>query len=53
MKACILVDVNVVDLELVMQYVEGIPDLIAKHGGPYLVRGVEPTVVEGASLAPK
>ena len=30
-----------------MPYVEAIPAFIGKHGGRYIVRGVEPSVMEG------
>jgi uncharacterized protein (DUF1330 family) len=45
--AYLLLDFSVVDLPGFLPYVEAIPAFIGKHGGRYLVRGVEPTVMEG------
>ncbi len=36
-----------------MEYVQRIPDLIHKHGGRYIVQGVEPTVVQGDGGIPQ
>ncbi len=46
MKAYLQVDFNITELELFMQYVEKVPALIEKHEGRYLVKGVEPIVVQ-------
>ena len=47
MTAYLVLDFSIKDLAGFMPYVEAIPAFIAKHGGRYIVRGVEPTVMEG------
>lgn len=47
MTAYLVLDFSVTDLRGFMPYVETIPAFIEKHGGRYIVRGVEPTVMEG------
>lgn len=47
MTAYLVLDFAVLDLPGFMAYVEGVPAFIAKHGGRYIVRGVEPQVMEG------
>jgi len=47
MTAYLVLDLQVTDLPGFMPYVEQIPAFIEKHGGRYIVRGVEPTVMEG------
>lgn len=47
MKAYLVLDFAVTDLRGFMPYVEAIPAHIERHGGRYIVRGVEPTVMEG------
>lgn len=47
MTAYLVLDFAVHDLRGFMPYVEAIPAFIAKHGGRYVVRGVEPEVMEG------
>lgn len=47
MKAYLVLDFAVHDLRGFMAYVEAIPAHIERHGGRYIVRGVEPTVMEG------
>jgi len=46
MKAYLLIDLNVTDLEGFMVYAGRIPEMIQKHHGRYLVQGVAPTVIE-------
>lgn len=46
MKTYVQVDFTILDPDQFMTYVERIPALIEKHGGRYLVRGVEPSVVK-------
>ena len=53
MKAYIIIDLNVVDSEGFMDYVNRIPNLIEKYSGKYLVRGVVPTVIEEAGETPQ
>jgi uncharacterized protein (DUF1330 family) len=47
MKAYLVLDFSVHDLPGFLPYVDAIPAFIEKYGGRYIVRGVEPTVMEG------
>jgi uncharacterized protein (DUF1330 family) len=47
MKAYLVLDFAVHDLRGFRPYISSIPAFIEKHGGRYIVRGVEPTVMEG------
>lgn len=47
MTAYLVLDFAVKDLRGFLPYAEAIPAFIEKHGGRYVVRGVEPTVMEG------
>lgn len=47
MKAYLVLDFSVHDVPGFLPYVGAIPAFIEKHGGRYIVRGVEPTVMEG------
>lgn len=47
MKAYLVLDLDVTDLAGFRPYVAQIPAHIERHGGRYIVRGVEPTVMEG------
>lgn len=47
MTAYLVLDFSVHDLPGFRPYVSAIPAFIEKHGGRYVVRGVEPTVMEG------
>jgi uncharacterized protein (DUF1330 family) len=47
MTAYLVLDFAVRDARRFMPYVARIPAFIAKHGGRYIVRGAEPTVMEG------
>ncbi|CAN7420250.1 DUF1330 domain-containing protein [Phenylobacterium sp. LjRoot164] len=47
MTAYLVLDFSIADLRGFMPYVEAIPAFIARHGGRYIVRGVEPEVMEG------
>jgi uncharacterized protein (DUF1330 family) len=47
MKAYLVLDLEVNDLAGFRPYVAEIPAHISKHGGQYIVRGVEPTCIEG------
>lgn len=47
MTAYLVLDFTIHDLAGFRPYIEAIPAFIAKHGGRYIVRGVEPTVMEG------
>lgn len=47
MTAYLVLDFAIKDLAGFLPYVEAIPAFIAKHGGRYIVRGVEPVVMEG------
>lgn len=47
MKAYLVLDFSVQDLPGFLPYVEAIPAFIERYGGRYLIRGAEPTVMEG------
>ncbi len=47
MTAYLVLDFSVHDLRGFLPYVDAIPAFIQKHGGKYIVRGVEPAVMEG------
>lgn len=47
MKAYLVLDFAVHDLAGFMAYVETVPRYIERHGGRYVVRGAEPTPIEG------
>ena len=47
MKAYLVLDFSVQDLAGFRPYIANIPAFIEKHGGRYIVRGAEPTVMEG------
>lgn len=47
MKAYLVLDFSVHDLQGFRPYISAIPAFIEKHGGRYIVRGVEPTIMEG------
>jgi uncharacterized protein (DUF1330 family) len=47
MKAYLVLDFAIHDLEGFRPYIAAIPAFIEKHAGRYIVRGVEPTIVEG------
>lgn len=47
MKAYLVLDVSVNDVAGFKAYVAEIPSFITKHSGRYIVRGVEPTTIEG------
>jgi uncharacterized protein (DUF1330 family) len=47
MKAYLVLDFSVTDMPGFLPYAHAIPAFIEKHGGRYIVRGVEPTVMEG------
>ena len=47
MKAYLVLDFTITDLQGFMPYVEGVPALIARHGGRYIVQGAKPVPKEG------
>ena len=47
MKAYLVLDFSVNDLAGFRKYIAEIPAFIAKHSGKYIVRGVQPTPIEG------
>jgi len=47
MKAYLVLDFSIHDLEGFRPYVETVPSYIARHGGKYVVRGTEPRTIEG------
>ena len=48
MAVYVIVNVEVKDPAAYERYRAGVPALIAKHGGEYLVRGGKPEVLEGS-----
>lgn len=47
MKAYLVLDFAIHDLAGFRSYIAAIPAFIEKHSGKYIVRGVEPTTIEG------
>jgi uncharacterized protein (DUF1330 family) len=47
MPAYVIADVDVSDFEKYKNYIAVTPDIVAKHGGRFLVRGGEFAVLEG------
>ncbi|MEK9280272.1 MULTISPECIES: DUF1330 domain-containing protein [unclassified Bradyrhizobium] len=47
MKAYLVLDLSVNDFAGFKTYIAEIPAFIAKHFGRYIVRGVQPTAIEG------
>lgn len=47
MKAYLVLDLTIHDFHGFAPYIAAIPAFIQKHGGRYIVQGVEPTVMEG------
>jgi uncharacterized protein (DUF1330 family) len=47
MKAYLVLDLTVNDMNGFSKYIAEIPAYIAKHSGHYIVRGDRPTVIEG------
>lgn len=47
MKGFLIVDLSIMDLQGFTEYAEKIPEFIKKHGGRYIVQGVQPELMEG------
>jgi uncharacterized protein (DUF1330 family) len=47
MKAYLVLDLSVNDFDGFRKYLAEIPAFIAKHSGKYLVKGAQPTTIEG------
>lgn len=47
MKAYLVLDLAIHRPSRFLPYASAIPALIERHGGRYIVRGAEPTVIEG------
>ncbi|MDT4329111.1 DUF1330 domain-containing protein [Methylomonas sp. MV1] len=47
MNAYLILDLSINNFESFREYIEKIPLFIKKHGGRYIVQGVEPEVMEG------
>ena len=47
MTAYLVLDFSILDLPGFLPYADAIPTFIEKHEGRYIVRGVEPLVMEG------
>lgn len=49
MKGYLILDFTIKGFALFKEYIDKIPAFINKHGGKYIVQGVEPEVMEGDS----
>lgn len=47
MKAYLVLDLTIHDLDKFLEYINRIPEFIKKHSGRYIVQGEKPTVIEG------
>ena len=47
MTAYLVLDFKIIDMDAFREYIDAVPAFIAKHGGRYIVQGVEPKVMEG------
>lgn len=47
MAAYLIVDIDVHDPDTYQTYIAQVPPLVARHGGTYLVRGGNPSTIEG------
>ena len=47
MNGYLILDLSIKNIDSFMEYIEKIPEFIKKHGGRYIVQGVEPEVMEG------
>ena len=47
MKAYLVLDFKVNDMATFAKYIQEIPAFVEKHGGRYIVKGVEPELMEG------
>ena len=47
MKGYLVLDLSINDFGKFKEYIEKIPTFIQKHGGRYIVQGVEPELMEG------
>ena len=47
MNGYLLLDLTINDFSIFKEYIEKIPEFIKKHGGRYVVKGMEPEVMEG------
>ncbi|MBJ40436.1 MAG: hypothetical protein CMD83_18610 [Gammaproteobacteria bacterium] len=52
MSVYLQIDIEIVDMPTFQTYIARIPELIGRHGGRYLVKGVTPIVVESQDTAP-
>jgi uncharacterized protein (DUF1330 family) len=47
MNGYLILDLSIKDFGVFKEYIDKIPEFIQKHGGRYIVQGVEPEVMEG------
>ena len=47
MNGYLILDLSIKNFEVFKEYIEKIPAFIKKHGGRYIVQGVEPELMEG------
>jgi len=50
MKGYLILDLSIVELNGFFEYVQKIPQYISKHGGRYIIQGVQPELMEGSWL---
>ena len=46
-KAYLVLDLSIHDIDRFREYINAIPEFIKKHGGRYIVEGEQLTVIEG------
>ena len=47
MNGYLILDLSIINIESFLEYINKIPEFINKHGGRYIVQGVEPEIIEG------
>lgn len=47
MSGYLILDLSIKNFEIFKEYIEKIPAFIKKHGGRYIIQGVEPELMEG------
>ncbi len=47
MNGYLILDLSIKNIESFLEYIDKIPEFIKKHGGRYIVQGVEPEIMEG------
>ena len=47
MNGYLVLDLSIKNIKSFLEYIDKIPEFIKKHGGRYIVQGVEPEIIEG------